>query len=126
MDTRSGNHIPFLEEEKKEKVSRPPQHDTEHDTRSANLIPLLNIPYLEEHKGVRFPTKSDVFAHFLYLHTFKKMKLSLAKRAAVTAAADVWEKVAVTPKTMKNGIMMLSGIFDEYQAIQHHVHLQYA
>ena len=45
------------------------------------------------------------------------MKLNQAMRAAVGAASEFWEKVVITPKRIDNGVAMLSGIFNEYQAI---------
>ena len=72
---------------------------------------------METRSGIHLPTRSDVFAHFFYLHKSEKMKLGLAKPVAVGAATVFWEKVAITPKWMDQGVHMLTGIYDEYQAI---------
>ena len=45
------------------------------------------------------------------------MKWNHAMRATIGAASEFREKVVITPKRIDNGVAMLSGIFNEYQAI---------
>ena len=63
--------------------------------------------------GVEYTSRREAMS----LLKSEKMKLSLAKRAAVRAATVFWEKVAITPKWIDQGVHMLTGIYDEYQAI---------
>ena len=113
METRSGNVVPFVEEQKNERVPKPPTKDT----RSNSVIPIIEEAVVEKLTGSRLPTRLEVFAHFFYLHKNKKETLQNSKREAIKAAASFWEKVSIAPKTIKNGVRMLTRIHDEYQVV---------
>ena len=95
METRSGHTVPFLEEEKKAKVSLPPRIETQ----NSSLIPLIDKPCVEDLVGNRLPTRKEVIAYFYHLHSAKKLTLLEAKRKAVQGPAQLWELVSITPKT---------------------------
>ena len=112
MEMRSGNEIPFLEEEKDERA--PPLPKVE--TRASSLIPLLEEPFLEKLGGSRLPLCIEVFSHFFFLHKTAKMPMETAKRSAVKAATSFWELVSITPKSMSNGVQMLTRLIERHQA----------
>ena len=101
METRSGSIVPFLEEEKQEKVTKPCKIETRKDT----IIPLLNEPCIDKLNGSKLPTRKDVFFNFFYLHNIRKpkLKLSKAKREAVKETSKIWKSVGLIPKKIDNG-----------------------
>ena len=111
METRRGTKIPFIEEVREPRA--PPKPKVE--TRTSSLIPLIDEPYVKELTGSRLPLCVEVFCHFFYLHMSQKMGLKEAKRVTVKAVTNFWELISITPKTLDNGICMLTRLHERYK-----------
>ena len=114
METRSGNLVPFVEHEPKERAPPLPKIQT----RNASLIPIIEEPMLDQLNSSRLPTRLEVFSHLFYLQKTQNLTVKRAQREAVKAASSVWELVSIAPKTIFNGIRMLTRICEDYQ-VQH-------
>ena len=78
-------------------------------------VPFLDESPLEELKGAKLPTKSDIFRHYWYLHKVSGKQSKQAIRDAAKATLSRWQEANLQPKGLKSVIEDISKWIREHE-----------